>query len=240
MNPPATLQPPIFELGLKGYLWGQAAVDLARAAARIGREHGVTMLYTAGVVDVAAVAAATKGELLVLSPQVDAVSPGRGSTSGCILPEALRESGVAGALLNHSERPMGLGQIARAIRRCDQQNLITVVCADSPAEAAAIAHLGPSVILAEPPDLIGGSQSVAQAQAQFIVQSVKAVRSINPSILVLNSAGIRTPEDAAAVIEAGADGTGSTSGVLAAAEPAVMLENMVRAVRRAWARRTGS
>lgn len=239
MHPLATLRPPVFELGLKGYLWGRASVELARVAARIGREQGVTMLFTAGLVDVAAVAAATHGELLVLSPQVDAVLPGRGSTSGCILPEALRDAGVAGALLNHSERPMGLGQIARSIRRCDQSNLITVVCADSPDEAAALAHLGPNIILAEPPDLIGGNQSVASAQSQFIGRSVAAVRQVNPSILVVNSAGIRTPEDAAAVIEAGADGTGSTSGVLASENPAAMLEAMVRAVRQAWTRRNG-
>ncbi|MCC7350169.1 MAG: triose-phosphate isomerase [Phycisphaerales bacterium] len=237
MHSLATLRPPVFELGLKGYLWGRVALELARVAARIGREQGVTILYTAGLVDVAAIAAQMRDELLVLSPQVDAVMPGRGSTSGCILPEALREAGVAGALLNHSERPMGLGQIARSIRRCDQSGLITVVCADSPDEAAALAHLGPNIILAEPPDLIGGNRSVAQVQAEFIARSVESVRGVNPEILVLNSAGIRTPDDAAAVIEAGADGTGSTSGVLASADPADMLERMVRAVRQAWDRR---
>jgi len=92
-----------------------------------------------------------------------------------------------------------------------------MVCADSPEEAAALAHLKPTMIMAEPSDLIGGSDPVAKQQ-EFIAATIAAVRRIDRDILIFNSAGIRRAEDAAAVINAGADGAGSTSGVLTAAD----------------------
>ncbi len=36
-----------------------------------------------------------------------------------------------------------------------------MVCVDSPEEAAAVAHLAPDIVLAEPPDLIEGDRSTA-------------------------------------------------------------------------------
>ncbi len=221
----------MFEVGLKCYLYGRRAADLARAADGIGLAHGVTTLFTPQLVDIPLIARETRN-LLVLAPHIDPVEAGRGS--GSVLPEAVKEAGAAGVLLNHAERRLTLSHIARAIVRADAVGLITVVCADSADEAAAVAHLGPNIILAEPPDLIGGTHSVAAARQDFIPQVMRAVRRVNPAIRVLNSAGIRTPDDAAAVIRAGADGTGSTSGVLTAHDPIEMLNAMVAAVKEAW------
>jgi triosephosphate isomerase len=78
-----------------------------------------------------------------------------------VLPEALREAGAVGTLLNHSERRMTLGDINRAIVRAREVGLATLVCADSPEEAAAVAQLGPDIVLAEPPELIATSRSAA-------------------------------------------------------------------------------
>lgn len=226
-----TWKPPLFELGLKGYLWGSKAVELAQIADRIAADYEVTLLFTPQYVDIPRIAQATR-RLVVLAPHIDPVAVGRGS--GSVLPEAVKDAGAAGVLLNHAEKPITLSHIAGAIRRSDEVGLATVVCADSPAEAAAVAHLGPNAILAEPPSLIGGDKSVAVEMRDFITQTIKAVKTIDPRILILNSAGIRSPQDAAAVIRAGADGTGCTSGVLTAVDPPAMLEAMVRAVREAW------
>jgi len=231
MSHTGALRGPLFELGLKGYLHGRKAVELAKVADRISRDTGVTLIYTPQIVDIRAVAEATQ-HVLVCCPHLDPVLPGRGS--GCVLAEAVKEAGAHAVLLNHAERPVTMNHMARAIQRAKEVGLLTIVCADSPEEAAAQANLGPDIILAEPSDLIGGTKSVASEKKDFIAHTLKKVRSVNPQILVFNSAGIRTPEDAAAVILAGADGTGSTSGVLTSSVPAGMLEAMVRAVRKAW------
>ena len=151
--------------------------------------------------------------------------------------EAVKEAGAHGTFLNHAEKRVTLTAIAETIRRADSVGLLTMVCADSPEEAAALAHLKPTMIMAEPPDLIGGSDPVAK-QKEFIAATIAAVRRIDREILIFNSAGIRSAEDAAAVIAAGADGTGSTSGVLTAADPVETLRAMVAAVEKAWQTRS--
>jgi triosephosphate isomerase len=222
---------PIFELGLKGYLYGKEALELSRAAQRIAREQQLTMILTPQLIDVALIANGMDG-LLVFAPHLDPVPVGRGT--GSVLAEAVKAAGASGVFLNHSERPVSLSHLSRAISRAKEVGLLSIVAVDSPTEAAAVACLGPDMIMAEPAKLIGGSKAVSSVAPDFISQAVSAVKKLNPCILVLSGAGIRAPEDAASVIRAGADGTGSTSGVLSAENPAQMLEEMVVAVKHAW------
>ena len=226
---------PIFELGLKCHVWGRRALILAGEAEAIAERHRVTVLLTPQAIDLVLLAPRLR-HVLLLVPHLDPVTPGAGS--GAFLAEAAREAGAAGALLNHAERRLALSDIAGAIRRAKEVGLFAVVCADSPDQATAIAQLAPELILAEPPDLIGGNRSVAAVRSDFIAETLARVRAVNPSIGVLNSAGIRTPEDAAAVIEAGADGTGTTSGVVKAADPPGMLGAMAAAVEATFVRRS--
>jgi triosephosphate isomerase (TIM) len=224
------LRAPFFELGLKGYFWGQKALELAKAADAIGAEHCVTIIFTPQCVDIATIARETKN-LLIFAQHVDPLLPGRGN--GSVLAEAVKEAGARGTFLNHCEKRVSMSALAQTIRRCKEVGLSTMVCADSPEEAAAVAHLKPTMIMAEPPDLIGGSDSVGKNQ-RFIAATLATVRQIDRDIIIFNSAGIRTPGDATAVIAAGADGTGSTSGVLTAADPVETLRAMVAAVEKAW------
>ena len=53
-------------------------------------------------------------------------------------------------------------------------------------------------------------------------------------ILVLTAAGIANGEDVYNTIIAGADATGSSSGVAKAADRAAMVDEMIAAVRKAW------
>jgi len=226
------LRAPVFEIGLKGYLYGAEAVRLAREADRMGREHGVTVIFDPQAVDIAAVARAT-ADLLVFAQHMDPVSVGRGV--GSVLPEAIREAGAVGTLLNHSERRMTLGDISRAIMRAHEVGLATLVFADSPEEAAAIAQLGPDIVLAEPPELIATSRSAGAEMRGFVERSIEAVGRIDPEIIVMCGAGIATPDDVTQMMALGVGGTGSSSGILKAADPVAMMEAMLAATGRAWA-----
>lgn len=226
---------PLFELGVKAYLYGERAAALARVMDRLGVQYGVTTIFTPQIVDIGRIAQATE-HVLVFSPHLDPVGIGRGS--GTVLAEAIREAGAHGVFLNHAERRVTLSHITGAIKRAKEVGLLTMVCADSAEEAAAVAHLGPDMIMAEPPDLIGDTKSVAEVQQEFILRTTEVVKRINPEIILFNSAGIRSGADAAAVIRFGADGTGSTSGVLTADDPAAKLEEMIKAVSEAWRERT--
>jgi triosephosphate isomerase len=228
------LRPPIFEIGLKGYLYGAGALRLAREADRASREHGVTVIFDPQAVDIAAIARETE-HLLVFAQHMDPVEVGRGN--GSVLPEAIKEAGAVGTLLNHSERRMTLSQIDRAIQRADQVGLATLVCVDSPDEAAAVAHLGPNIVLSEPPELIGGDRAVGTEMREFVERTIDLVRAINPEIIVMCAAGINSPEDVAAMVELGVGATGSTSGILKAADPVAQMRAMIAAMGEAWQRK---
>ena len=222
---------PVFEIGLKGYLYGADAVRLAQAADRLSRELDVSVIFDPQAVDIPAVARATE-RLLVFAQHMDPVAVGRGV--GSVLPEALREAGAVGTLLNHSERRMTLGDINRAIVRAREVGLATLVCADSPEEAAAVAQLGPDIVLAEPPELIATSRSAATEMRGFVERSVELVRRIDPGIIVMCGAGVQTPDDVEKMIALGVGGTGSSSGVLKAADPVALMRAMLTAMKRSW------
>jgi len=227
------LRPPVFEIGLKGYVYGAEAVRLAKEADRLSVEHGVTVIFDPQHVDIPAIARETR-HLLVFAQHMDPVDVGRGA--GSVLPEALKEAGAVGTMLNHSERRMTLAEIHRAIRRADEVGLATMVCADSPEEAAAVAQLGPNIVLAEPPELIGAAHSAATAMRGFVERTIALVGRIDPEIIVMCSAGIQTPDDVAQMVALGVGATGSSSGILRAADPIAQMQAMIAAMQHAWMR----
>jgi triosephosphate isomerase len=222
------LRPPVFEIGLKGYAYGKEALYLARSADMLSKKYNINIIFDPQHVDIPIIADATKN-LYVFSQHMDPVEPGRGL--GSILPEALKEAGAVGTLLNHAEKRLTLSQISRAISRADEAGLATLVCADTPEEAAAIAQLRPNMILAEPPDLIGCDEAVGE---EFIRKTKKLVKAIDKDIIIFNSAGIKNAGDVRQVIMQGAEATGSTSGILKAGNPVRMMEEMISALRKAW------
>jgi triosephosphate isomerase len=129
---------------------------------------------------------------------------------------------------------MTLSDISAAIDRAHGAGLATLVFADSPAEAAALAQLGPDIVLAEPPDLIATGRSAGAVMREFVEHSIDAVHAIAPSILVMSGAGVNTPDDVATMIRLGLDGTGSSSGILRAADRARVMRDMLTALRDAW------
>ena len=223
-----TIKAPFFEIGPKSYLYGQDVIDLAKAADAASEKYGVDIIFTTPVVEIARVKAATK-RIHVFAPHMDPLKPGRGLAD--ILPESLVAAGAEGVMLNHCEKPLSLGVLRETIRRADEVGLATIVCADSMAEASAIALLKPNIIVAEPSELIGTGVSVGP---EYVEAATRAVKDVNPDILVLTAAGIANGQDVYNTIIAGADATGSSSGVAKAADRAAMVDEMISAVRRAW------
>ncbi len=228
------LRAPIFEIGLKAYLYGDAAVALAMEAEKAGLEHGVTVIFDPQPVDIRPVVSAA-GSLLVFAQHMDAVAVGRGN--GSILAEALKEAGAHGTMLNHSEHRISMDEIERAVRRADEVGLATLVCADSPAEAEAVARFRPNIVLAEPPALIGGTTSVGAAMGGFVRETLDRVAAVDPRITVMCAAGVRTPQDVTAMVELGVAGTGTTSGILTAPDPVAQTWAMIAAMGAAWRKR---
>ena len=219
---------PFFEIGPKSYLYGDDILELAKAADAASEKYGVDIIFTTPVVDIRRVREATKN-IHVFAPHMDPIPVGRGLAD--ILPESLVAAGADGVMLNHVEKPISFETLEATIARANEVGLVTIVCADSLAEASKIATLNPDIIVAEPSELIGTGVSVGK---EYVEAATKSVKEVNPEILVLTAAGISNGEDVYNTIIAGADATGSSSGVAKAKDRAAMVDEMISAVRRAW------
>lgn len=228
MNPKCTIKAPFFEIGPKSYLYGQDVIDLAIAADAASEKYDVDIIFTTPIVEIARVKAATK-RIHVFAPHMDPIYPGRGLAD--VLPESLVAAGAEGVMLNHVEKPLGLHVLKQTIERADEVGLTTIVCTDSCMEAAMVAKLRPNIIVAEPSELIGTGVSCGP---EYVAAATNAVKDVDPEILVLTAAGIANGEDVYNTIIAGADATGSSSGVAKAADRAAMVDEMIAAVRKAW------
>ncbi|MBR2570792.1 MAG: triose-phosphate isomerase [Clostridia bacterium] len=226
------LQPPFFEIGPKNYLYGDQIIDLAMAADEAAAEYDIRVIFTTPYADIREVAKRTKN-LYVFAPHMDAIPVGRGLA--WVLPESVRAAGAAGAMLNHSERPLEVAVLCRTIERARELNMMTIVCSDTIREAKSIAQMGPDMMVVEPVELIGTGEACGM---EYVKASVEAVRSVNPEIGVLVGGGIANGEDVYNVLMAGADATGSSSGIAKAKDPGAMAREMLRAARAAWDERT--
>lgn len=225
------LKPPIFEMGLKTYLYGRKALDFAISADNISKKYEVSIIFDPQYVDIPKIVEETDN-LYIFAQHMDAVEIGRGV--GSVLPEALKEAGAVGTILNHSERRMLISDIYKTKKIADNLGLATMICADSPQEAAAIAEFGPNIILAEPPELIGTGVSVGKVLEGFVADTLFLVKKINFKILICCSAGINDGNDVKKIIKMGAEATGSTSAILKSDNPVKKLEEMISALKEAW------
>lgn len=231
MTPNIKIKAPFFEIGPKSYLFGDDIVDLAKAADAAAEKYNVDIIFTTPIVELRRVKEATRF-IHVFAPHMESIRPGRGLAD--ILPESLVAAGAEGVMLNHCEKPLTIAQLKSAIQRADEVGLATIVCADSIAEASAIAHLTPNIIVAEPTELIGTGKA---SDEEYVEASTRCVKEVNPDILVLQGAGIKCYDDVYRNIYAGADATGSSSGIVALPTREArnaMVDDMIRAVREAW------
>jgi triosephosphate isomerase len=125
---------------------------------------------------------------------------------------------------------MSLTQIKKTIERANELDLITFACADSVAEAKAIAQFHPDIINPEPTELIGTHEASGM---EYVRETLKAIKDLYPDILVEQAAGITKSSQIYDFIMAGNDGAGSASGILKAADPYALLDAMVQSVRKA-------
>lgn len=143
-----------------------------------------------------------------------------GATTGKIIPKRLKEMGVKGVILNHSEnRIENKTQLFETIQKAKDAGLTVVCCAETPEEGKDIKENAfPDFIAIEPPELIGGDISVSTARPEIISDSVDMIGN---NILV--GAGIKNKKDIDIAIQKGAGGVLLASGIMKA-------ENMIQAL----------
>src|SRR3989338_3018066 len=156
----------LYVVNLKTYpgSWGSAGRKLVSALATEAQKAAVHLIVCVPATDIADYSANLG--VTVFAQHVDEEMAG--AHTGAILAEAVKEAGASGTLINHSEKRLKVTLRNKTLARCLELGLTTIICAQNEAEAKAAAGLHPDYIAYEPPELIGGEISVAQAKPEMI------------------------------------------------------------------------
>lgn len=219
---------PYFEIGTKNYIYGDQLLEYAIAADKAAEKYDIDVLFICPAVEIRRVAENTK-HLIVLAPYMDTLRPGRGMAD--VLPEGLKAAGAQGVVINHCEKPMSLPQMKATIDRARELDFLVFACADTLAEAKAIAQLHPDIINPEPSEIIGGGNGVTPMD--YVRDSIRVIKEIYPDIMVEQAAGITNGQQVYDFIMAGSEAAGAASGIMNAKDPIAMIDEMIAATRRA-------
>ncbi|MEZ0319707.1 MAG: triose-phosphate isomerase [Pyrobaculum sp.] len=208
---------PILIINFKAYkeAAGRRAVELAKAAERAARELGVNIAVAPGHLELALVAQSV--EIPVYAQGADVESAGAHTAHVAV--ENLKEAGARGAILNHSEAPLRLNDLAKYVERAKALGLDVVVCAPDPRTSLAAAALEPHAVAVEPPELIGTGRAVSKYKPEAIVKTVELVSAHFPNVAVITGAGIESGDDVAAALRLGTKGVLLASAAVKAKDP---------------------
>ena len=201
-------------LNLKNYpeVMGEGSLKIAMAALRASQRTGKNVIVAPPGPMIALVA--SEVSVPVFSQTVG--SEDAGKTTGAFLPEAVKEAGARGTILNHSESPRSFSELKLLVPRIRGLSLEVCLCAGTTAKAVALARLEPDYIAVEPPELIGSGVAVSKARPELVSQTVEKVRGSGFRGRILCGAGIVGGEDVKKAVELGAEGVLVSSSVVKA------------------------
>ena len=144
--------------------------------------------------------------------------------TGFTTAKSVRDSGVSGTLLNHSEHPVYFDILKKTISECKKYKLKTIVCTGSIYEAKKIMKLKPDAIAYEDPKLIATGKSITKYKPKSIIKFVKIFK--NKNIMPLCGAGISTIKDCKKAWELGCMGVIISSAVVNSKNPDKILKGL--------------
>lgn len=202
---------------------GAGAHRIARAARDVTDETGVTIGLAPLYPDIHPIE--HHFGLPVFAQHIDPIEPG--AHTGRIPLISVKSSGAIGSLVNHSEYRLNIADIEKNVAALKAEQMISCVCSNNVATTAALAALGPDYVAIEPPELIGGTISVSEANPEIITGSVEVVKKINPDVRLLTGAGIHSGKCVKTAVDLGTDGVLLASSVVKAEDPGKVLRDLV-------------
>jgi len=202
---------------------GQNALKLVKIIEEVSENSPVQIIPVVQIIDAEMVTMSTR--LDVWMQHIDPVS--YGSYTGWTLPEEVVRVGIKGVFLNHSEHKFdSFDELTKAVARCKEVDLKTLVFAGDIEELGKIVELKPNYVSYEPPELVGSTDtSVAQSEPEVIRKAADLSKEAKIPLIV--GAGIKNTEDVRVSLEKGADGIAVASDVVKAEDPKKELLELV-------------
>ena len=201
----------MFVINCKNYeeISGEKIIKFVKTAEKISKKFKVKVAiappqHLIGVV--------SKSSIPILAQHID--DSKIGSTTGFIVPELLKKSGVKGSLINHSEHRIPSKEIKKLVLKLKELKMISILCVKDVAEARKYAKLNPDYIAIEPPELIGSGKAVSTEKPELITKAAVAVKSARNKTKLLCGAGIVSGEDVSKAVELGSKGILVASGIV--------------------------
>jgi len=190
-------------------------LDIAKYSNELSKTSGVSIIVSPPFTILKDTAKIAK----TIAQGMDEVDPG--AFTAHVTWFELKQAGVAGTLLNHSEEryahskggPIDYAALKTAVEKCAKAGLETYVCVQNLEEAKEVLKMNPTGIAYEPPELIGGDISVSNSKPDIVKEFCNLVKE-NSKSLTLIGAGIKGEEDAEKSVQLGSDGLLVASGIL--------------------------
>ena len=225
----------MFVINCKNYeeVAGNRMARLVKTAEKVSKKYRVRIAVAPPQHQVGQVAGCG---IPVLAQHVD--DSDTGGTTGFVVPELLKRSGVAGSLINHSEHRITTGEIRALVPRLRALKMTSVLCVRDVAEVKRYAGLNPDYIAIEPPGLIGSGRAVSKERPDLIVKAADAVRGAKNGTRLLCGAGIVSGHDVAKAVELGSGGILVASGIIRAKNWEGIISEFAESMRQGRRRRT--
>ncbi len=205
-------------INFKNYKTGKDVLKLAKICKAVSKKNMMIALSAADIYPV------SRFYKQVLAQHVDFNE--KGAFTGAVLPEAVKENGAVGTLLNHAERKLSFNVLKKTILRCKEVKLKTIVCAASIKQAKEISKLKPDYIAFEDPTLIGTGKSISKVKASKVKKFAKIIRKTG--VIPLCGAGVSTRADMKAALELGTKGILISSAIVKSKKPRRSLINLTK------------
>jgi triosephosphate isomerase (TIM) len=195
---------------------GKAALSLAEICEDVAREKGVEIAACPQLADCQKIREAV--DIPVFAQHADPITPG--SHTGWVLIDSLKDIGLDGSLVNHSEHRSDPETVKKTIDMLRDFKLESILCTKDVQETGEYSLFKPDFLAIEPPELIGSGISVSTAQPEVITGAVAAAKNGVP---VLCGAGIAKGIDIKTALGLGSKGVLLASGVTKAQDPKKVL-----------------
>ncbi len=203
----------MFVINCKNYeeISGDKITKFVKIAEKISKKYKVKIAISPPQHLVGSVA---NSSVQILAQHIDVSKVG--STTGFIVPELLKKSGVRGSLINHSEHRIASKEIEKLVLKLKELKMISILCVKDVAEVKKYVKLDPDYIAIEPPELIGSGKAVSKEKPELIAKAASVVNNSKNKTKLLCGAGIVSGEDVAKAMELGSKGILVASGIIKA------------------------
>lgn len=201
-------------INLKNYLEtaGEKTIKISREAEKVSKELDTEIIISPPHPYLASTVKNTR--LKVIAQHVDIKD--LGPSTGFIIPEIVKEAGVIGSLINHSEHSIKFEEIASAVQKLRNLGLISIVCVKDIFELRKVMQINPDYIAIEPPELIGTKNSISSEKPYLIEDSSRELINGDKKSKLICGAGINNADDVRIALSLGAKGILAASSIVKA------------------------